>query len=137
VGTVSPERDARRLTTEPAPEFSECTFELPPSNARLYMKSRDQVLDRLQQWYASMCNGDWEHTYGVFISNIDNPGWSFKVELVDTYLYDVTFDEVKIERADDDWILCKIVDGAFQAYGGTRNLSEMLTVFLDWAEKHS
>lgn len=100
------------------------------------MNPNDPILVRLQTWYAAMCNGDWEHTYGLQISNIDNPGWSLKVELIDTYLYDVTFPEVKIERTEDDWLICKVADGVFQAYGGTGNLTEMLGVFLDWAEEH-
>ncbi|MCP4491890.1 MAG: rhodanese-related sulfurtransferase [Gammaproteobacteria bacterium] len=93
----------------------------------------NKLLERLQNWYSSMCNGDWEHTYGVFISNIDNPGWSLKIELIDTYLYNKTFDEVKIQREEDDWLLCKVQDGNFQGYGGPGNLSELIHVFLNWA----
>lgn len=100
------------------------------------MNGTDPILLRLQNWYAAMCNGDWEHTYGVAITNIDNPGWSLKVELIDSYLYDVPFAEIKAERAEDDWVICKVADGVFQAYGGTKNLTEMLTIFLDWAEQH-
>lgn len=96
------------------------------------------LLERLQQWYTSMCNGDWEHTYGVFMSNIDNPGWSLKVELKDTYLYDVDFIDLKIQRTDEnDWILCKIEKGNFQGYGGPSNLGELIGVFLRWAEENA
>lgn len=100
------------------------------------------LLSRLQDWYASMCNDDWEHTYGVSISNIDNPGWALKVELKDTYLYDVPFTDVKVQRDDEnDWMLCKLEQGNFQGYGGLYNLSEMIEVFLKGAEgeenKHS
>lgn len=100
------------------------------------MNPSDPILHRMQNWYAAMCNGDWEHTYGVAITNIDNPGWSLKVELIDSYLSNVPFAEMRIERAEDDWVICKVADGAFQAYGGTKNLTEMLTIFLDWAEQH-
>ncbi|HBU98859.1 MAG TPA: hypothetical protein DEF21_13285 [Thalassospira lucentensis] len=31
-----------------------------------------------------MRNDDWEHTYGIAIGNIDNPGWSLKVEFIGT-----------------------------------------------------
>ena len=41
-------------------------------------------LTQLQQWYLSNCNGDWEHTYGVSIGTLDNPGWSVKIELTGT-----------------------------------------------------
>lgn len=96
------------------------------------------LLGRLQAWYASMCNGDWEHTYGIFISNIDNPGWSLKVELKDTYLYNAAFEEIKIQRSDEgDWILCKIEEGDFQGYGGPGNLSELIGIFLEWAENNA
>jgi hypothetical protein len=102
------------------------------------MNADTTLIERLQDWYASMCNGDWEHTYGVFISNIDNPGWSLKVELKDTYLYDVQFEELKIQRNEEDnWVICKVEDGNFQGYGGARNLGELLSIFLEWAEGHA
>jgi hypothetical protein len=85
-----------------------------------------------------MCNNDWEHTYGVFISNIDNPGWTLKVELKDTYLYEIQFNELKIQRNDeDDWIICKVENGDFQGFGGLKNLGELLNIFLDWADENS
>ena len=97
-----------------------------------------KLIKRLQNWYASMCNNDWEHTYGIFISNIDNPGWSLKVELKDTYLYNVDFKRLKKQRKNEnDWIICKIEEGNFQGYGGPRNLDELLKIFLNWAEKNS
>ena len=100
-------------------------------------KSEINLLARLQHWYVSMCNGDWEHTYGVAITNIDNPGWALKVELFDTYLYDVEFETIKIQRDnDDDWIFCKVKDGEFDACGGPNNLDEILSIFLQWAEFH-
>lgn len=102
------------------------------------MRAGKSVLERLEDWYESMCNGDWEHTYGVFISNVDNPGWSLKVELTDTYLYEVPFSERKIERENpNDWIICRLEDGEFIGYGGPRNLTELLQTFLDWAEENA
>ena len=102
------------------------------------MSLESNTLERLQQWYASMCNGDREHTYGVFISNIDNPDWSLKVELKDTYLHDVEFKELKIQRTDEnDRILCKVEKGNFQGYGGPFNLGELTGVFLNWAEDNA
>ena len=95
------------------------------------------LLADIQNWYASECNGDWEHTYGITISNIDNPGWSLKVELIDTYLYKVDFEEVQVQREEeDDWLQCNVKDGEFQGYGGTKNLSDLLRVFLNWAEEN-
>jgi hypothetical protein len=94
-----------------------------------------ETLERFQRWFDSMTDGDWHHTYGVSITTIDNPGWSLRVELSDTYLFDRQFDEKKIQRkTDNDWLLCRKDDGVFQAYGGPENLDEMISLFLDWAE---
>ncbi|MGN0920934.1 MAG: immunity 53 family protein [Cellvibrio sp.] len=103
----------------------------------LILKNDLNLLTRLQQWYLSMCNGDWEHTYGVSITNIDNPGWALTVELADTYLYGVEFQTVEIQREeDDDWVFCRVKDGEFDACGGPQNLNEMLAIFLNWAESN-
>jgi hypothetical protein len=42
------------------------------------------VLGRLQEWYRSRCDGDWEHSYGVKVETLDNPGWLVTVDLEDT-----------------------------------------------------
>jgi hypothetical protein len=32
-------------------------------------------IERIQKWYLEQCNGDWEHSYGIEITTMDNPGW--------------------------------------------------------------
>ena len=100
-------------------------------------QNKIDLFAKLQAWYLAMCNDDWEHTYGIFISNIDNPGWSLKVELKDTYLYDVNFEKLHIQRDDEnDWVTCNVKDGDFQGYGGPENLAELVGIFLDWASSN-
>jgi len=41
-------------------------------------------LRALEDWYASVCDGDWEHTYGVKIGTLDNPGWTVDIDLRQT-----------------------------------------------------
>ena len=36
-------------------------------------------ISRLEDWFADLCNGDWEHFGGVEIESLDNPGWSITV----------------------------------------------------------
>jgi hypothetical protein len=91
-------------------------------------------LDRLQQWYLSQCNQDWEHTYGITIENIDNPGWTITVQLADTVLQGIQFETRIVNRSDADWIHCAVSDMQFRGSGGAQNLKEILGVFLDWAE---
>jgi hypothetical protein len=92
------------------------------------------LLKRLQEWYASQCNGGWEHTYGISISTLDNPGWSLNVALTDTYLFDRAFDEVHFEGIDNnDWYVCKIENNVFKARSGPNRLSDAVALFLEWA----
>jgi Immunity protein 53 len=98
-------------------------------------------LHELQDWYLSQCNGDWEHTYGVSIGTLDNPGWSLEVELTDTNLEGLEFKERSYGIGKDtepngqDWMVCKVKDRKFVSYGGPRKLEEIISVFLAWAKQ--
>ncbi|VHO05290.1 immunity 53 family protein [Candidatus Rhabdochlamydia sp. T3358] len=86
----------------------------------------------LQQWYQDNCDGDWEHTYGVSLENIDNPGWSLIIDLNETDLEYANFQEIKIDRSEEDWILCTVKNTKFEGRCGVRNLPEVLKVFRHW-----
>jgi|SRR5882757_2307084 hypothetical protein len=86
----------------------------------------------LQEWYSLHCDGSWEHQYGVSIKTLDNPGWTFKVKLTDTELFDRAFDEVRVD-GDSDWYLCRIRNHTFEGFCGPRQLNEVIAVFLNWA----
>lgn len=100
------------------------------------MKSDERTFQRLQNWYQSLCDGSWEHMYGFTIENTGNPGWTFKVNLAETYLNDISFSFVKIERTQNDWVICHVEKNLFTGAGGPLNLEEALNIFLDWAEAH-
>ena len=92
-------------------------------------------LARLRNWYAAQCDGDWEHSYGIKIDTLDNPGWSLSIDLADTSLSERPFTSVHRGDSEEgaDWLHCKIETGKFEAAGGISNLPEMLEVFLAWA----
>jgi hypothetical protein len=92
------------------------------------------LLERLERWYFSQCDGDWEHGGGVKITTIDNPGWSVRVSLIDTVLQSRPFDRVTIERSDNDWLRAWVEDDVWNAAAGPLNLSEAIGAFLSWAE---
>jgi hypothetical protein len=93
----------------------------------------DDVLRRLDEWYRSQCDGDWEHEYGIRIATLDNPGWSVDVSLAETELEARPFEAVS--RADgDDWIFCRVENGVFDGSCGVGQLTEVLEIFLRWAE---
>lgn len=95
-----------------------------------------ETLERLQNWYASQCDGDWEHYQGVFIENIDNPGWMVTIDLIETELKDKSFETVQIERTENNWIICRVEEKKFKGDGGPYNLTELLEIFLAWAESN-
>jgi Immunity protein 53 len=97
-------------------------------------------LQELQRWYRSQCNEDWEHSNGVRIDTLDNPGWSLTVDLEGTDLQNKRFQELTSGVGADsypeheDWIVCKVDGRKFVAHGGPYKLEEMITTFLTWAK---
>lgn len=99
------------------------------------------ALTRLQQWYRNQCNGDWEHSWGIKIGTLDNPGWTIDIDLHETDVEDVPFCErshgldPSMKPNGVDWLVCKVEQNVFSGRGGPLQLSEMIEVFLDWAQK--
>lgn len=88
----------------------------------------------LRQWYKGECDGDWEHCYGIHIRTLDNPGWSVRIDLIYTQWYDRPFEEIKIDNGDDDWIMCRIIDGYFDGAGDPDKLEKIISIFRQWVE---
>lgn len=86
------------------------------------------LIDQLQHWYASQCDDVWEHSFGVEIANIDNPGWKVKITGASAKKPLV----IKSERTDDDWVRVTATEAQFMAYGGPCNLQEILALAVDW-----
>ena len=101
------------------------------------------ALTRLQRWYHSQCNGDWEHTYGVKIDTLDNPGWWVKIQLTGTDREGKTFDAIQKGMQDNghpaerDWICCSVKGNLFDGAGDPSKLDLILQTFLDWSEKNA
>ena len=95
-----------------------------------------ELLNRLQDWYQVHCDGDWEHSYGVKIDTLDNPGWRLTIDVAETLLEDVDFTPICVSES-DFWIDCKKVNGSFVGTGGPDSLEKLLSVFLEWAEKNA
>jgi hypothetical protein len=107
---------------------------------------------RLQKWYKSQCNDDWEHHRGVVIRSCDNPGWWVQIELAGTTLETKPFSTVErnvsakqMERISKglepdmcnrgpDWMLCQVKENTFDGAGDSDKLEDILKTFLDWVE---
>lgn len=98
------------------------------------MSSSSSTISELELWYASRCDGDWEHSYGVRIDTLDNPGWRLQIDLHSTEKQDVTLDRVKIYRSETDWIFYRVEKKVFHIACGPKNFSEAVAIFLRWFE---
>jgi hypothetical protein len=91
--------------------------------------------DALVQWYAAHCNGAWEHTYGIKLDTLDNPGWSLTVDLAETELEHAPFSVAEHQLENDvSWWRCWRDDTAFHAACGVNNLSAVLVIFTTWVK---
>ncbi|NII53796.1 immunity 53 family protein [Luteibacter sp. SG786] len=88
-----------------------------------------QAVLRLQQWYENQCDGDWEHSFGITIDTLDNPGWILSIDLAETEWEEVALPLVRIVRSDSDWFQYEIVEKKFRACGGIGNFVELLEAF--------
>jgi hypothetical protein len=91
------------------------------------------MLEKLEQWYSKHSNGDWEHQHGIKIDTLDNPGWELVIDLKNTELENKVFVQTKIERSENDWYHCSVVENKFIGNCGPLNLQEVLNVFFLWS----
>lgn len=62
----------------------------------------EDVLAELERWYLEQCDEEWEHSYGVVIGTLDNPGWQVSVDLVDTPLDTMPYERAEAHRTEND-----------------------------------
>jgi hypothetical protein len=98
------------------------------------------LLSELSRWFATHCDGDWEHSRGILIQTTDNPGWWVKIELAQTELSDRSFATVA-ENIDSKgfphgsrWLHCGLKDGQWHGAGDETRLEQIIAIFLTWAE---
>ena len=79
------------------------------------------------------CDGDWEHTSGIEIGTLDNPGWQVRVDLSGTNLEGREFNRVNVERSDSDWIRAWVEGDSWHAACGPLNLDGAIAAFITWS----
>ena len=87
----------------------------------------------LQNWFASKCDGNWEHCYGFSLGNLDNPGWCLEVsgennKIPINYKYEN-------EKDDNDWIHIISSQTEFKGYCSNNKLDELFEFFQTWIDK--
>lgn len=82
----------------------------------------------IEGWYRQQSDGDWEHSFGVKMDIVDNPRWSVEINIEDTNLENMEFEEIEINRNEDYWLFCFVKNGIFTGTGGVGNLEEILKI---------
>lgn len=85
----------------------------------------------LTDWYASNCDGDWEHTFGVRIETSDNPGWIVEVDIKETEVEGKVVFEESIDN-EEDWYYIKSNGKVFEGCGDPAKLGFLLDKFAEF-----
>jgi hypothetical protein len=88
------------------------------------------AVHRLQKWYRNQCDGNWEHTFGVKIETLDNPGWTITIDLEDTSLESAVLEHA-MDNDEQDWYIIKAAEKKYKAAGDPDKLEFLISYFLD------
>lgn len=88
----------------------------------------------LQQWYAAQTDGDWEHTYGILIKTLDNPGWRVEIDLTETPFAEICLEYRLFEVSETDWHTLEVKESVFRANGDPLKLDFMIGKFREIIE---
>jgi len=103
----------------------------------------DDNLIWLSQWYLSQCDNNWEHSFGVKVDTLDNPGWSLKIDLTDTEMRGRDFGRVEHGEPSGNleewqrtgsWWVARVEGDVFDVACGPLDLSAAVGVFRRWVE---
>ena len=89
-----------------------------------------ETLRRLQRWYKSQCDGDWEHSFGIKIQTLDNPGWTITIDLEESSLESLELN-LNEDNGEFDWYFIKASDKKYEAAGDPDKLDFLIKYFLD------
>lgn len=92
------------------------------------------LLQWLQDWFSSVADGGWEHTYCIKIDTLDNPGWGVQIDVYGTPMEGKEFQRIAKFFDDDHWMVCEVEKGKFIGGGDPSKLIEILRVFKEWVE---
>lgn len=88
------------------------------------------LLKQLEGWYQEHCDGDWEHSFGIRLETLDNPGWRLQIDLTLTPLEALEYEVLK-EKSNLDWYSIQVANKRFIGMGGPGNLEDLLRCFLE------
>lgn len=89
--------------------------------------------ERLQCWFLSQCNGDWEHGLGISVSTLDNPGWQIQIDLEGSTLEETEFPKTVEMKSAAEWIHASREGNLVKISCNPEQFDRALAIFCDWA----
>ena len=83
----------------------------------------------IPSWYASNCDGEWEHEFGIRMATTDNPGWHIEIDVSETDLEGVIVERVRRELPGGGWMMTWSDGTVFQAACSPLALGEVDAFF--------
>jgi Immunity protein 53 len=90
------------------------------------------ITNWLQEWYLQACDGTWEHSHGIRIDTLDNPGWHVRIDLAQTPYANAVAREISLENSETDWLRCSLQGEQFNGYGDPGKLERIIQMFKEW-----
>ncbi|MEU1212740.1 Imm53 family immunity protein [Streptomyces sp. NPDC005790] len=87
----------------------------------------------IPSWYASNCDGEWEHEYGIRMATTDNPGWHIEIDVSETDMEGANVERVRRDLPGGGWMIAWNDGTVFHAACDPLSLHEVDVFFEELA----
>jgi hypothetical protein len=94
-----------------------------------------EILDWIQHWFKTNCDGEWEKNEIIQITTLDNPGWEVEIDISKTSIANLEVKWILNENSKHDWYGVKIENQRFIAAGDAAKLTFLLDLFKQMIDK--
>lgn len=93
------------------------------------------MIQWLQDWYSSHCDGEWEHENVIKIQSLDNPGWLLEIEVFNLLSKVAVKKWNLFELSEENWLGYDVENNKFTASGDPTKLEALIHIFKMLVEK--
>lgn len=93
------------------------------------------ILNWIQDWFKSQCDGEWEKDEVIQITTLAAPGWEVEIDISKTSIANLEIKWILNEINRQDWYGVKVENQKFFAAGDTGKLIFLLDLFKQMIDK--